>query len=185
MNTQQTHHNAAQQVQQVQQLTLGGGCFWCLDAAFRQVKGILQVESGYCNGKTNNPTYADICTGTTGYVEVVRLQYDNKVIGVPTILEIFFALHDATQRNRQGNDVGTQYRSGIYVHNTADLLLVQRFVSSQPSNCTTEVNLLYNYTKAEDYHQDFFNKNPSQGYCLAMVKPKVTKIRLKFADLLV
>jgi peptide-methionine (S)-S-oxide reductase len=146
------------------------------------------VESGYANGHTQNPTYEQVCSGTTGHNEVVKLEYDTDQITLREILEIFYLIHDPTTLNRQGNDAGTQYRSGIYTTTPAQLAEVQAFVRdleaakvySRP--LTTEVTALQNYTAAEDYHQDFFERNPFQGYCVAVAGPKVAKFKQTFAD---
>jgi peptide-methionine (S)-S-oxide reductase len=169
-------------------ITLGGGCFWCLDAVYARVRGVVSVESGYSNGHVLNPSYQDVCGGDTGHNEVVQLRYDPASISLTEILEIFFLVHDATTLNAQGNDVGTQYRSGIYFttpeqeqvakdmirHMTQDKLFGRPIV--------TEVLPLSNYSRAEEYHQDFFAKNPNQGYCVAVAGPKVAKLRKTFAD---
>lgn len=170
-------------------ITLGGGCFWCLDAVYAQVRGVLDVESGYCNGRTDEPTYEQVCTGTTGHNEVVRLVFDTAQISVREVLEIFFLVHDPTTLNRQGNDVGTQYRSGIYFshpgHEAVALALIQELTQSghYPRPIVTEVLPLGRYWPAEAYHQDFFAKNPGQGYCVAVAAPKVAKFRQTFARL--
>ena len=170
-------------------LVLGGGCFWCTEAVYVQVRGVTDVESGYCNGHVQRPSYEQVCTGSTGHAEVVRLTYDPAQVSVRQLLEIFFVVHDPTQLNRQGNDVGTQYRSGIYYTDpsqkeVADALireLSQDKAFSAP--IVTEVQPLANYWPAEDYHQDFFERNPYQGYCLAVAAPKVAKFRQTFAQL--
>jgi peptide-methionine (S)-S-oxide reductase len=172
-----------------QTIVLGGGCFWCTEAIYVEVKGVLDVESGYSNGHATNPSYEQVCTGTTGHNEVVRLVYDPAVISTREILEIFFVIHDPTTLNRQGNDTGTQYRSGIYVttpeqREVANGLigeLTQSKIYSRP--VVTEVQDLANYHPAEDYHQDFFARNPYQGYCMAVAAPKVDKFRKTFARL--
>ncbi len=168
-------------------ITLGGGCFWCTEAVFVQVRGIIDVESGYSNGHTRDPSYEDVCTGTTGHNEVVKLVYDPAQISTRDVLEIFFLIHDPTTLNRQGNDTGTQYRSGIYFstpeQETVATALVQELQASghyrQP--VVTEVVPLANYWPAEAYHQDFFARNPTQGYCMAVAAPKVAKFRATFA----
>ena len=170
-------------------IVLGGGCFWCTESVFKEVRGVLDVESGYSNGQETAPTYEQVCTGRTGCNEVVKLVYDPAVIGTRQILEIFFATHDPTQLNRQGNDVGTQYRSGIYFTTPAqkqvadDLLreIGQDKLFGAP--IVTEVAPLAHYFPAEDYHQDFFERNPHQGYCLAVAAPKVAKFRQTFREL--
>jgi peptide-methionine (S)-S-oxide reductase len=165
-------------------ITLGGGCFWCLEAVFVRVRGVLDVESGYCNGHVIQPTYAQVCEGDTGHVEVVRLVYDPQVIGLRDLLEIFFVIHDPTTLNRQGNDVGTQYRSGIYPSDPADLPVIQSVCDelnrTLGGRVVTEVVPLNNYSAAEDYHQDYFERNPSQGYCAFVVAPKVQKFLQTF-----
>jgi peptide-methionine (S)-S-oxide reductase len=172
----------------LQTITLGGGCFWCTEAVFVQVRGIVDVESGYSNGHTSRPSYEQVCTGTTGHNEVVKLVYDPAQISLRAILEIFFAIHDPTTLNRQGNDTGTQYRSGIYYSTAEQKQVAEDLVHSlneqklfgQP--VVTEVLPVANYSPAEDYHQDFFEKNPGQGYCVAVAGPKVAKFRKTFSD---
>ncbi|OGB41467.1 MAG: peptide-methionine (S)-S-oxide reductase [Burkholderiales bacterium RIFOXYC2_FULL_59_8] len=172
-----------------QTITLGGGCFWCTEAVFVRVKGVLDVESGYCNGETLQPSYEQVCTGRTGHNEVVKLVYDPAQISVREILEIFFVIHDPTTPNAQGNDHGTQYRSGIYFttpeQQQAALVLIAELGSSgvYPRVIVTEVLPQANYWQAEDYHQDFFEKHPDQGYCMAVAAPKVAKFRKTFARL--
>jgi peptide-methionine (S)-S-oxide reductase len=166
--------------------TLGGGCFWCLEAAFEQVNGVERVESGYCGGPGKNPTYHDVCTGTTGHAEVVQVAFDPKVISYREILEIFFVIHDPTTLNRQGNDVGTQYRSVVFYHSpeqkqTAEKLigeLTEQKVFSRP--LVTKVQPLEPFYRAEDYHQGYYRANPNQSYCVYVVEPKVAKLRQKF-----
>jgi peptide-methionine (S)-S-oxide reductase len=170
-------------------IVLGGGCFWCTESVFVQVRGVLDVESGYSNGHLRNPTYEDVCTGTTGHNEVVKLVYDPAQISVRELLEIFFVIHDPTTLNRQGNDTGTQYRSGIYFtqadqESTAREVIADMVASGTYSRpIVTEVLPLDNYTAAEAYHQDFFARNPTQGYCMAVAAPKVAKFRKTFARL--
>jgi peptide-methionine (S)-S-oxide reductase len=171
-----------------QTIVLGGGCFWCTESVFVRVKGVLDVESGYCNGHVVRPTYEQVCTGATGHTEVVKLVFDPDVIDLRQLLQIFFAVHDPTTLNRQGHDAGTQYRSGIYCttpeqeRQARDFIteLTQAGVFDEP--IVTEVQALANYWPAEDYHQDFFERNPTQGYCLAVATPKVMKLRQVFAD---
>jgi len=168
-------------------ITLGGGCFWCTEAVFVQVRGVVDVESGYSNGHARNPSYEDVCTGTTGHNEVVKLVYDPAQISTRDVLEIFFLIHDPTTLNRQGNDTGTQYRSGIYFstpeQEAVGNALVQELQSSghYKNPIVTEVVPLANYWPAEAYHQDFFARNPTQGYCMAVAAPKVAKFRATFA----
>lgn len=173
----------------MQTLTLGGGCFWCLDAVYAQVRGVLGVESGYCNGQTRRPTYEQVCTGRTGCNEVVQLTFDPAVVSARELLEIFFVIHDPTTLNQQGHDRGTQYRSGIYFNSTQHQQVAQGLVRElndsgvYRSPVVTEVLPLAHYWAAEDYHQDYFANNPTQGYCLAVAAPKVEKFRHTFARL--
>jgi peptide-methionine (S)-S-oxide reductase len=179
-----TTHTALTQASKV--ITLGGGCFWCTEAVFVRVKGVLDVESGYCNGHTLNPTYAQVCEGDTGHNEVVRLTYDPSVINLRELLEIFFVIHDPTTLNRQGNDAGTQYRSGIYLSDEADHVVAQQVLdelnAALSGRVVTELQVLANYSAAEDYHQDYFEQHPNQGYCAFVVAPKVQKFVQTFAD---
>jgi peptide-methionine (S)-S-oxide reductase len=168
--------------------TLGGGCFWCVEAVFLDVDGVISVESGYAGGNVDNPSYERVCDGDTGHAEVVRLTFDPEKIGYREIVEIFFAIHDPTQLNRQGNDVGTQYRSVIFTHSEQ-----QREIATQvrddvamqklyDGNIVTEiVPSDGNYWPAETYHQNYFANHPNQGYCTFVVAPKVGKFRQKFA----
>ena len=171
-------------------ITLGGGCFWCTEAVFDHVRGITEVQSGYSNGHVLHPTYEQVCSGTTGHNEVVRLTFDPAIISVQEILEIFFVIHDPTTLNRQGNDVGTQYRSGIYFHTpeqqqvASDLLRQMEQDNVLGAPIVTEVLPLANYSPAERYHDDYYARNPHQGYCAAVVGPKVDKFRKTFARFL-
>jgi peptide-methionine (S)-S-oxide reductase len=165
-------------------IVLGGGCFWCTEAVFDRVRGVVDVESGYCNGQTLNPSYEQVCTGRTGHAEVVKLVFDPEEIPLREILEIFFATHDPTTLNRQGNDVGTQYRSGIYTVNDEQKRVAEDVIGELGGGVVTEVEPLANYSKAEDYHQDYFLNNPNQGYCAFVVGPKVEKFRKTFAKYL-
>jgi peptide-methionine (S)-S-oxide reductase len=170
-------------------LVLGGGCFWCTEAVYVKVRGVIDVESGYSNGHALNPTYEEVCTGTTGHNEVVKLKYDPAQISTRELLEIFFVIHDPTTLNRQGNDVGTQYRSGIYFtipeqEQVAQALIAELTAANAFGRpIVTEVLPLTNYSAAEEYHQDFFERNPYQGYCMAVAAPKVAKFRQTFARL--
>ena len=172
-----------------QSIVLGGGCFWCTEAVYKEVRGVTDVESGYSNGETPNPNYEQVCTGRTGHSEVVKLTYDPAQVSTRQILEIFFAVHDPTQLNRQGNDVGTQYRSGIYFTTPEQKQVAEELLREMERDrlfdapIVTEVQPLANYWPAEDYHQDFFEKNPHQGYCLAVAAPKVAKFRKTFTQL--
>ena len=171
-------------------ITLAGGCFWCTEAVFDRVRGVTDVQSGYSNGHAQNPTYEQVCTGHTGHAEVVRLQFDETVISLREILEIFFATHDPSQLNRQGNDVGTQYRSGIYYETEAQGELARQMLKEMAAEgiydapITTEVAPLSNWSAAEPYHDDYYARNPNQGYCAAVVGPKVAKFRKTFVRFL-
>ena len=167
-------------------ITLGGGCFWCTEAVYEQVKGVTAVESGYSNGQVDKPSYEQVCSGTTGHNEVVRVSFDPQQISLREVLEIFFVVHDPTTLNRQGNDSGTQYRSGIYFHN-AEQERVAREVTAEANDyhrgrVVTEVLPEANYSRAEDYHQHYFAQHPNQGYCAFVVGPKVEKFRKTFAS---
>ena len=167
-------------------ITLGGGCFWCTEAVFVRVRGVLDVESGYCNGHLREPTYEQVCQGDSGHAEVVRIVYDSQVIGLSDILHIFFGTHDPTTLNRQGNDVGTQYRSGIYFGDEADRAVAESVRSevnqALGGRVVTEIARLGNYHPAEAYHQDYFEQHPNQGYCAFVVAPKVHKFTHHFKD---
>jgi len=167
-------------------ITLGGGCFWCTEAVFVRVQGVVDVESGYCNGHVQNPSYEQVCAGNTGHVEVVQLRYDPATISLRELLEIFFVIHDPTTLNRQGNDVGTQYRSGIYLSVADDREVAQSVLEqvnkAMHAKVVTEIEMLDNYSAAEDYHQDYFENHPNQGYCAFVVAPKVKKFLQTFAD---
>jgi peptide-methionine (S)-S-oxide reductase len=173
--------------QSLETITLGGGCFWCTEAVFVQVRGVVDVESGYSNGQMHAPTYEDVCTGTTGHNEVVKLVYDPAQISTREVLEIFFCIHDPTTPNRQGNDSGTQYRSGIYFSTPEQQAVAREVIAEMTASgvygraIVTEVVPVNNYWPAEDYHQDFFARNPHQGYCMAVAAPKVAKFRKTFA----
>ena len=175
--------------QSLETITLGGGCFWCTEAVFVQVRGVVDVESGYSNGQMHAPTYEDVCTGTTGHNEVVKLVYDPAQISTREVLEIFFCIHDPTTLNRQGNDAGTQYRSGIYVSTSEQQAVAREVIAEMTASgvyvraIVTEVVPVDNYWPAEDYHQDYFERNPHQGYCMAVAAPKVAKFRKTFARL--
>jgi peptide-methionine (S)-S-oxide reductase len=172
-----------------QTLVLGGGCFWCTESVYKNVKGVTDVESGYSNGQESAPSYEMVCTGRTGCNEVVKLEYDPAQISTREILEIFFVVHDATTLNRQGNDTGTQYRSGIYFTNPEQLQTAQTLIDELTQDdafgapIVTELMPLAHYFPAEEYHQDFFERNPNQGYCMAVAAPKVAKFRKTFARL--
>ena len=173
----------------LQTLTLGGGCFWCTEAVFVKVRGVEDVQSGYCNGQTVQPSYEQVCSGATGHNEVVKLRYDPAQISVREILEVFFLIHDPTTLNRQGHDSGTKYRSGIYFSTPEQQTVAQALLQEMTDSgvydrpLVTEVLPLANYWPVEDYHQDFFARNPNQGYCQAVAAPKVAKFRKTFARL--
>jgi peptide-methionine (S)-S-oxide reductase len=173
-----------------QRITLAGGCFWCLDAAYRPLRGVLRVECGYSNGHALNPSYRDVCTGRTGHAEVIRLDFDTDALPLDTVLEVFFAIHDPTTLNRQGNDVGPQYRSGVYCHDAAQLTAVRAYVQALREQnlfadpLVTEIEPETNYSPAEAEHQDYFAHHPYQGYCAAVIAPKLDKLRKHYAALL-
>jgi peptide-methionine (S)-S-oxide reductase len=168
--------------------TLGGGCFWCTEAVFLAVEGVLSVESGYAGGSVANPSYEQVCDGGTGHAEVVKVEFDPSVIGYREILEIFFATHDPTQLNRQGNDVGTQYRSAVFTHSEEQRKIALDVIGELQredvygGKIVTQVTPLNDdYYPAEAYHQNYFAQHPNQGYCSFVVAPKVAKFRQKFA----
>lgn len=168
--------------------TLAGGCFWCLEAVFDQLNGVTDVVSGYSNGHVKNPTYREVCGGLTGHAEVVQVTFDPAVIAFRDILDVFFTIHDPTTLNRQGNDVGTQYRSGIYYHSPEQKATAEQVIAEVtaaklwPNPIVTEVEPVSNYSSAEDYHQEYFVNNPSQPYCQVIVAPKVAKFRKQHLD---
>lgn len=170
--------------------TLGGGCFWCTEAVYEATQGVHAVVSGYAGGQTLNPTYDAVCTGQTGHAEVVQIEYDPSVISYEKLLEVFFRTHDPTTLNRQGADRGTQYRSVIFYHNDEQRQVAERVKKTLDESgafadpIVTEITPYETFYPAEAYHQDFFAKNPNQGYCRAVVAPKVEKYRKAFAELL-
>jgi peptide-methionine (S)-S-oxide reductase len=174
---------------ETQTIVLGGGCFWCTEAVYKEVQGVTDVESGYSNGATQRPSYEQVCAGNTGHNEVVKLTYDPSQVSTRQLLEIFFVVHDPTTLNRQGNDSGTQYRSGIYYTTPEQKQVAEDLVREMSQDklfgrpIVTEVKAMENYWPAEEYHQDFFEKNPNQGYCMAVAAPKVAKFRKTFVDL--
>lgn len=165
---------------------LGGGCFWCLEAVYLQARGIKSVESGYMGGDTVDPTYEQVCAGSTGHAEVVRLEFDPQAISYRDILEIFFTIHDPTTLNRQGNDVGTQYRSVIFTTSPEQEATARKVMAEMAAvwdaPIVTQIEPACTWYKAEAYHQDYFNQHPLQGYCAFVVAPKVAKFRKMFAD---
>ncbi|QBE67301.1 peptide-methionine (S)-S-oxide reductase [Pseudoduganella lutea] len=164
---------------------LGGGCFWCTEAVYLEVKGVTRVESGYTGGQQPDPTYEQICTGTTGHAEVVRLEFDPDVISYRDILEIFFTIHDPTTLNRQGNDEGTQYRSVIYYQSPEQEATARKVMAEMAhvwdAPIVTEISPAQPYYKAEDYHQNYFAQHPLQSYCAFIVAPKVSKFRKMYS----
>jgi peptide-methionine (S)-S-oxide reductase len=168
--------------------TLGGGCFWCLEAVYQRVRGVTAVENGYAAGHKLNPTYEQVCGETTGHAEVVQLTFDEKQISYRQILEIFFSIHDPTTLNRQGNDVGESYRSIILTHSDAQMQTAKEVIAEAQKHwrdpIVTQLQLVSNYFKAEGYHQNYFNQNPSQGYCAFVVGPKVEKFQKTFKQYL-
>jgi peptide-methionine (S)-S-oxide reductase len=167
---------------------LGGGCFWCLEAALRQLKGVESVISGYCGGHLDNPNYYQVCDGTTGHAEVVEVAFDRSVIDYRTLLLAFFAIHDPTTPNRQGNDIGTQYRSVIFTRSPEQMetakALIEELAAERtwPDPIVTEVLPAPTFWPAESYHQDYLANNPNQPYCMAVVAPKAAKLRQVFKD---
>lgn len=170
----------------MQSFVLGGGCFWCLDSTLMQFRGVVDVEVGYTGGHTANPGYEAVCSGTTGHAEVVRVDFDETVIPAEVVLDMFFTLHDPTQLNRQGNDVGTQYRSCMFYATEEQRELFEaaraRAVEAWGAGVVTTIERLGDYYVGETYHQDFFAKNPNQGYCNMVVLPKMLKTRKAFLD---
>ena len=169
-------------------ISLGGGCFWCVEAVYQEVLGVTGVESGYCNGQTRNPSYEAVCAGSTGHAEVVRVSFDPTRISLRQVLEIFFVVHDPTTLNRQGNDTGTQYRSGIYFHQPGQEATARDVLADanefHKGRVVTEIAPEHNYWRADDEHQHYFARHPQQGYCLFVVAPKVEKFRKTFKSLL-
>jgi peptide-methionine (S)-S-oxide reductase len=167
--------------------TLAGGCFWCLDGAFRDLRGVISVESGYAGGHVPDPTYEQVCTGRTGHAEVVRITFHPDEISYRDLLEVFFSIHDPTTLNRQGADVGTQYRSGIFFHDEAQREEAEKMVAELEEEqvfedpIVTEVTELNAWYPGEEYHQDYYRRNPGQGYCQVVVAPKLAKFRKRYA----
>ncbi|RKG31741.1 peptide-methionine (S)-S-oxide reductase MsrA [Acinetobacter tianfuensis] len=171
----------------MQQALFGGGCFWCTEAVFLQLKGVSRVVSGYAGGHTPNPSYDDICTGTTNHAEVILIDFDESQISFAQLLDVFFATHDPTTLNRQGNDVGTQYRSVIYLMDDSQQTPAEQAIAALKAdglNIVTEVSPAPTFHTAEEYHQNFFARNPTQGYCNFAIPPKLIKLQNKFKDLL-
>ncbi|MEP6959311.1 MAG: peptide-methionine (S)-S-oxide reductase MsrA [Nitrospirota bacterium] len=168
--------------------TLAGGCFWCLEAVYDQMKGVIAVESGYTGGQVDNPTYESVCSGRTGHAEAVRIRFDPAIVSYRELLEVFFVIHDPTTLNRQGHDVGTQYRSAIFCHTLEqkqvadDVIAVITKEGIYPETIVTQVEFAGTWYEAESYHQEYFARNPFQGYCTAVVAPKVNKFRKLFTE---
>lgn len=173
-----------------ERITLAGGCFWCLDAAYRRLRGVRAVECGYSNGHVPQPSYAQVCTGRTGHAEVVRVEFDPAEIRLDDLLDVFFAIHDPTSLNRQGADVGPQYRSGIYTHSAEQDAAVRAYVQRLASSgvfdrpLVTEIAPETNYSPAEAEHQNYFDRNPHQGYCAVVIAPKLDKLQQRHRALL-
>lgn len=168
--------------------TLAGGCFWCLEAVYKELRGVSRVVSGYAGGHVESPTYREVCEGTTGHAEVVQITFDPSAVSYKELLEAFFTIHDPTTLNRQGADVGTQYRSAVFYHSPEQRETAEQVIAEMSaarvwdSPIVTEVVPLDKFYPAEDYHQDYFEKNPTQPYCRAVVAPKVSKFRKLFLD---
>jgi len=165
--------------------TFGGGCFWCLEAVFEELDGVVDVECGYSNGHTDRPDYRQVCSGETGYAEVVRIEFNPTRITYRELLEVFFAIHDPTTPNRQGNDVGSQYRSAIFYHDEEQKATATQFVKEAQhlleDDIVTQIEPVDRYLRAETYHQEYFRHNPTQGYCMFVIGPKLEKFRRAFA----
>lgn len=174
----------------LQTATLAGGCFWCLEAVFDEIKGVNGVESGYAGGHMDNPTYRAVCNGDTGHAEVVQVHFDPNIVSYRDLLNVFFAIHDPTTLNRQGADVGAQYRSAIFCHDDEQGKIAEELIKDLNSQkiwdgpIVTEVSRLDEFYMAEDYHQEYFARNPYQPYCTAVVAPKVSKFRKHFLEML-
>ena len=172
----------------LQQATLGGGCFWCLEAVYHEMRGVTEAISGYAGGHVPNPSYEQVCSKTTGHAEVVQVTFDADEVSFADLLDVFFTIHDPTQLNRQGNDVGTQYRSAIFYHDAEQKRIAEEKIAELEAEglydrpFVTEITPLETFYPAEDYHQEYFKKNPFQGYCMAVVAPKVAKFRKKHLD---
>ena len=168
--------------------TLAGGCFWCLEAAFQQLKGVEKVESGYAGGHVANPSYEQVCTGTTGHAEVLQITFDPAIISFDDLLHVFFTIHDPTTLNRQGADVGTQYRSAIFYNSPEQKAVAERVIAELQAEgvwddpIVTEVKPLEIFYPAEEYHRDYYRRNPNQGYCRAVIAPKVAKVRKLYLE---
>lgn len=171
---------------QIESIVLGGGCFWCLDAGYRLIEGIESVTSGFAGGQMQNPTYYDVTSGKTGHAEVVKVDFDSKKISLEGVLDIFWAMHDPTTKDRQGNDVGSQYRSTILYTDEGQLDVIKKSIESitllWDDPIVTEVKKLATFYPAEEEHQNYFQKNPERGYCQVIINPKLAKLRAKFTE---
>jgi len=169
--------------------TLGGGCFWCVEAVYQDLLGVIKVESGYSGGPSANPSYREVCSGLSGHAEVVQITFDPEIVSFQDILRIFFTVHDPTTLNRQGNDSGTQYRSVIYFHSSEQKnvseAVIKEAQEAWDDPIVTEVSAFDKFYKAEEYHQNYYKNNPNQGYCSFIIAPKVKKFREKFKELLI
>lgn len=184
-----SENQAAVPTENLEIATLGGGCFWCVEAVYQDLRGVHKVESGYSGGRSANPSYREVCSGLSGHAEVIQVTFDPVLVSYQDILRIFFTVHDPTTLNRQGNDTGTQYRSVIYYHSEAQKEMAEATIAEAQeawdNPIVTEVSALEQFFKAEDYHQNYYKNNPNQGYCSFIIAPKVRKFREKFRDLLV
>ena len=169
-------------------ITLGGGCFWCVEAVYQRLEGVISVVSGYAGGHVDNPSYEAVCSGSTGHAEVCQIEFDPSILTFEEVLEVFWGTHDPTTKDRQGNDVGTQYRSVIFYHDESQGKLARTYLKQLDDSGTwsnpivTEVEVLAKFYRAEDYHQDYFNQNPDQGYCSFIIRPKLAKFKKQFSE---
>lgn len=176
---------------QKEQIVFGGGCFWCTEAVFKMIKGVDSVLPGYSGGSVVNPTYEQVCTGSTGHAEAVSIEYDPSVVNFKDLLTIFFASHNSTTLNRQGNDIGTQYRSAVFYTTPQQKIEIEKFIkginesNTQGAPVVTEVAPLDKFYVAEDYHKDYYARNQNRGYCQVIINPKLEKVQKEFANLLV
>lgn len=168
----------------MKEATFAGGCFWCVEAVFKKIKGVDSVLSGYCGGTTKNPTYDEVCNQNTGHAEAVQIKYDPDIITYEELLEIFFSIHNPTTRNREGPDIGTQYRSVIFYHNQKQRDVAKKFIdrleNKLEDEIVTQIEKLEKFYIAEDYHQDYYEKNPSAAYCKFRIDPKINKLKNEF-----
>lgn len=174
----------------IQTIVFGGGCFWCTEAVFQRLRGVISVESGYTGGKVENPTYEQVCTGTTGHAEVVKIQYNPDEVQLEVLLDVFFASHDPTTLNRQGADSGTQYRSVVFFESEDQQVVIEKYIEKlerekvYSSPIVTEIKQLGTFYKAEGYHQNYFNENSSKPYCQLVINPKILKLKQRYAEFL-